>query len=109
MMGLVQAGMVTKLPARTSVLAAMNPVGQYDPMRSLEANTGLPPPLLSRFDIVLALVDGVHESRCADTPRASPAACRRVVEWSAMSQWLLRFRRALRRRPASVPPVLLVC
>lgn len=65
MYGVLQAGMVTKLAARTSVLAAMNPVAQYDPERPLEANTGLPAPLLSRFDVVLALVDGVNATRCA--------------------------------------------
>lgn len=72
----VQAGMVTKLAARTSVLAAMNPVGQYDPMRTLEANTGLPPPLLSRFDVVLVLVDGVNESRCASAATPQGLGCR---------------------------------
>jgi DNA helicase MCM9 len=40
------------------VLAATNPKGmKFDPAASLAVNTGLAPPLLSRFDCVLVLVD----------------------------------------------------
>jgi hypothetical protein len=56
--------MVTKLTARTSILAAMNPTGRFDPEQPLEMNTGLPAPLLSRFDIVLLFLDGMNPRRC---------------------------------------------
>ena len=49
--------MVTSLSTRTTVFGVMNPKGNYDPGRSLAANTGLSGPLLSRFDIVLLLMD----------------------------------------------------
>ena len=63
-LSIVQAGLVTKLNARTSVLAAMNPIGMYDTGKSVESNIGLSGPLVSRFDIVMVLQDLVNPDRC---------------------------------------------
>eukprot|EP01056_Protomagalhaensia_sp_Gyna25_P001887 Protomagalhaensia_sp_Gyna_25__1886@NODE_1_length_10645_cov_612_087781_g0_i0_p1_GENE_NODE_1_length_10645_cov_612_087781_g0_i0NODE_1_length_10645_cov_612_087781_g0_i0_p1_ORF_typecomplete_len788_score118_38MCM/PF00493_23/9_6e95MCM_OB/PF17207_3/2_3e03MCM_OB/PF17207_3/5e29MCM_lid/PF17855_1/7_8e19Mg_chelatase/PF01078_21/4_2e11AAA_3/PF07726_11/1_1e06AAA_3/PF07726_11/1_5e03AAA_3/PF07726_11/1_4e03MCM_N/PF14551_6/1_2e06MCM_N/PF14551_6/8_2e03AAA_5/PF07728_14/7_4e03AAA_5/PF07728_14/1_6e05AAA_5/PF07728_14/3e len=53
-----KAGLVATLNARTTILAAANPVfGRYDISRSAVANIGLPAALLSRFDIVFLLLD----------------------------------------------------
>ena len=53
-----KAGIVCKLNCRTTIIAVMNPRNCiYDTHASLAANTGLEPPLLSRFDMIFKLID----------------------------------------------------
>ena len=57
-----KAGIITTLNARTSVLASANPINsRYDPNLPVTANIDLPPPLLSRFDLVYLMLDKVDE------------------------------------------------
>lgn len=53
-----KAGITTTLNARTSILAAANPVdSRYNTKKSLLENVNLPAALLSRFDLLFLLLD----------------------------------------------------
>lgn len=53
-----KAGISTTLNARTSILAAANPIyGRYNPRISPVENINLPAALLSRFDVIFLLLD----------------------------------------------------
>jgi len=66
---LAKAGVNMTVPAVVSTLAAANPIyGVYDIDISLAQNIDLPPPLLSRFDLVFLVVDKIDD--ISDTYKA---------------------------------------
>ena len=57
-MSIAKAGLTTSLNARTSILAAANPLfGRYDASKRPDENINLPKALLSRFDLIFLLLD----------------------------------------------------
>ncbi|XP_067845527.1 DNA helicase MCM8 isoform X2 [Heptranchias perlo] len=59
---LAKAGIVCNLPARTSILAAANPVGgHYSKAKTVSENLKMGSALLSRFDLVFILLDTPNE------------------------------------------------
>ncbi|KAA1471935.1 MCM-domain-containing protein [Dentipellis sp. KUC8613] len=60
---IAKAGIITTLNARTSILAAANPVGsKYDVNMPITRNIDLPPTLISRFDLLYLVLDQVDEA-----------------------------------------------
>ena len=59
---IAKAGIHATLNARTSILAAANPLrGRYDRTRSLRYNVDISPPIMSRFDLFFVIVDEKKE------------------------------------------------
>ena len=61
---IAKAGIHATLNARTSILAAANPIGgRYDRSKSLRMNVNLSPPIMSRFDLFFVVLDEVRADR----------------------------------------------
>jgi len=59
-----KGGIVATLNARTSILAAANPMyGKYDPFKNITENVNLPIPLLTRFDLIHVIRDKPSKER----------------------------------------------
>ncbi|RKO90888.1 MCM2/3/5 family-domain-containing protein [Blyttiomyces helicus] len=57
-----KAGIITTLNARTSILACANPINsKFDPRLAVVHNVNLPPPLMSRFDLLYLILDKPDE------------------------------------------------
>ncbi|KAJ3044786.1 hypothetical protein HDV00_000661 [Rhizophlyctis rosea] len=57
-----KAGIITTLNARTSILACANPVeSKFNTKLSIVENVNLPPPLMSRFDLLYLILDKPNE------------------------------------------------
>ena len=55
---IAKAGIHATLNARTSILAAANPIrGRYDRTKSLRYNVEISPPIMSRFDLFFVIYD----------------------------------------------------
>ncbi|KAL4088169.1 hypothetical protein PRIC1_012596 [Phytophthora ramorum] len=67
---IAKAGITTTLNARTSVLAAANPIlGRYNKKLSASQNINLPNALLSRFDLLFLLLDVANYEKDAALAR----------------------------------------
>ena len=60
---ITKAGIQATLNARTSVLAAANPIhGRYDRSKTLKANLNVGPAIMSRFDLFFVVLDEIDET-----------------------------------------------
>jgi DNA replication licensing factor MCM6 len=58
-----KAGIQATLNARTSILAAANPIaGRYDRSRTLKQNLNMSAPIMSRFDLFFVVLDDCEET-----------------------------------------------
>merc|ERR1719297_310320 len=61
-LSIAKAGIICQLNARTSILAAANPVeSQWNPKRTIVDNVQLPHTLMSRFDLIFLMLDPQDE------------------------------------------------
>ena len=67
---IAKAGITTSLNARTSILAAANPLyGRYNLKISPHENINLPAALLSRFDLIILLLDNAETTNDLELAR----------------------------------------
>jgi len=61
-LSIAKAGIICQLNARTSILAAANPIhSKWDPKGTVMDNIQLPPTLMSRFDLIFLILDPQDE------------------------------------------------
>ncbi|KAJ2720840.1 MCM DNA helicase complex subunit mcm6 [Coemansia sp. Benny D115] len=103
---IAKAGIHATLNARTSILAAANPVaGRYDRRLTLRQNVAMSAPIMSRFDLFFVVLDDANETSDYNTarhivsvhqylddavePPYSPAALRRYIRFARTIQPVL--------------------
>ncbi|HET6780307.1 MAG TPA: minichromosome maintenance protein MCM, partial [Nitrososphaera sp.] len=91
-----KGGIVATLNARTSILAAANPIyGKYDPYKNITENVNLPVPLLTRFDLIFIVRDSPDKekdnliaSHILEIHRDTEHAARPAIEIDLFSKYL---------------------
>ncbi|MCX8195533.1 MAG: minichromosome maintenance protein MCM [Acidilobaceae archaeon] len=98
-----KAGIVARLSARASVLAAGNPkLGLYDPNRSFVDNVNLPPTILSRFDLIFVIRDTINIERDRKLVKhilgvhAEPERAKPEIEPELLKKYIIYARRYVR-------------
>ncbi|KAJ2389295.1 MCM DNA helicase complex subunit mcm6, partial [Coemansia sp. RSA 2603] len=103
---IAKAGIHATLNARTSILAAANPVGgRYDRRLTLRQNVAMSAPIMSRFDLFFVVLDDANETSDYNTarhivhvhqmlddavsPPFAPATLRRYVRYARTIQPVL--------------------
>ncbi|KAJ2601119.1 MCM DNA helicase complex subunit mcm6 [Coemansia sp. RSA 1722] len=103
---IAKAGIHATLNARTSILAAANPVGgRYDRRLTLRQNVAMSAPIMSRFDLFFVVLDDANETSDYNTarhivsvhqnlddavaPPFSPATLRRYIRYARTIQPIL--------------------
>ena len=109
---IAKAGIHATLNARTSILAAANPVhGRYDRKKTLRANVAMSAPIMSRFDLFFVVLDECDEKtdlslarHIVDVHRYKDAAINPEFSTEALQRYI-RYARTFNpkvRRPLSL-------
>jgi len=93
---IAKGGIVATLNARTSILAAANPMyGKYDPFKNITENVNLPIPLLTRFDLIFVVRDvpsKEKDTRIAkhilNLHRSSPTDTKSLIDADILTKYL---------------------
>merc|ERR1712226_524865 len=93
---ITKAGVKATLNARTSILAAANPIGgRYDRSKSLKQNIQMSAPIMSRFDLFFILVDDCNEvtdyaiaRRIVDLHSKAEMSVDRIYEVADISRYI---------------------
>src|SRR5687768_3534445 len=91
-----KGGIVATLNARTSIMAAANPMyGKYDPYKNITENVNLPVPLLTRFDLIFIVrdmpekeKDSLIASHILEIHRNTEQAARPAIDIDLFSKYL---------------------
>ncbi|XP_046883685.1 MCM6 minichromosome maintenance deficient 6, like [Hypomesus transpacificus] len=94
---ITKAGVKATLNARTSILAAANPIdGRYNRSKSLKQNVNMSAPIMSRFDLFFILVDECNEvtdyaiaRRIVDLHCRNIESVQRVYETDEIQRYIL--------------------
>ncbi|CAL8468614.1 g8154 [Coccomyxa elongata] len=96
-----RAGICATLPARTSVLAAANPVGgRWNRAKTVQQNLGLSAPMLSRFDLIFVMHDAPDAALDQRLSEHVLALHSGQVDRAHLAKQRLREQRAARGVPA---------
>ncbi|MFY9300232.1 MAG: LAGLIDADG family homing endonuclease [Candidatus Nitrosotenuis sp.] len=93
---IAKGGIVATLNARTSILAAANPMyGKYDPFKNITENVALPIPLLTRFDLIFVVRDIPSKEKDRNIARhiiglhkKSPSDTRSLIDVDIFTKYL---------------------
>jgi DNA replication licensing factor MCM6 len=81
---IAKAGVHATLNARTSILAAANPLfGRYDKTKNLQKNINISPPIMSRFDMYFVVCDEANGAMDSNLSEFMIRMHRRQAEWPA--------------------------
>lgn len=95
---IAKAGIYATFPCETSVLAACNPkMGRFDDYTSLSSQIEIPPPLISRFDLIFFVRDDINDTievteQILNTAK-DPKSVQPTIPYKTLRQYLAYTRR----------------
>jgi DNA replication licensing factor MCM6 len=112
---IAKAGIQATLNARTSILAAANPIGgRYNRKTSLRANIAMTAPIMSRFDLFFVVLDECNEqtdfsvgSHIVNLHRRKNEAIKPIFSTDALQRYI-RYARTFNPKVSHKPLVIVL-